>query len=146
MSDFYNVWYKTENLLRKLVKAVLKRNYHNLSEIQKKYNNERFLKDAIFYLKQQRKSNYSLEKGENFIDGLSTTGLFKIITYEWIFFEDVFKKTKEYWKEVFKEIKEIRNLISHTKKVNKETVAKINIYCNEINEVIENYFKKNINY
>lgn len=142
MNDFYNIWYKTENLLRKLVKVVLKRNYNNLSEIQKKYNNERFLKDAIFYLKQQRKSNYSLEKGENFIDGLSTTGLFKIITYEWMFFEDVFKKTKEYWKEIFKEIKEIRNLISHTKKIDKETFAKINIYCNEINETIGNYFKR----
>jgi len=35
-----------------------------------------------------------------------------------------------------------KNNVKEIKKIDKETFAKINIYCNEINEIIENYFKR----
>jgi len=142
MIDFYNIWHRTENSLRKLIKDVLSKNYKSLNDVMKKYNEEKFLKDATFYLKQQRKSKYSKEKGENFIDGLSTTGLFKIIINEWYFFEPIFKKNEDYWFEIFKDIKEIRNLVSHTKKIDKEVITKANIFCEEILKNIDNYYTR----
>jgi hypothetical protein len=141
MIDFYNIWHKTENALRKLIKDVLSKNYNSLNDVVKKYNEEKFLKDATFYLKQQRKSKFAKEKGENFIDGLSTTGLFKIIINEWYFFEPIFKKNRDYWFEIFRDIKEIRNLVSHTKEIDKNVITKANIFCEEILKSVDNYFR-----
>jgi len=144
ITDFYNIWYKTENALRNIIKTVLLKNYKNFKEIENKYNEKKFLKNALFYLKSQNRSKYSVEKSNNFIDGLSTSGIFHIILNEWYFFEGVFGDSKEYWEKIFNDIKDIRNLLSHTKKVDKKTITKLNLYCENILEKIDNYYKKNV--
>lgn len=143
VESFTNIWYKTENYLRKFVKCVLSEKYKNLEEVKRKYQNEKFLKDALFYSSMQRKSKISQTKNIDFIEGLSTSGLFKIILLEWIFFESYFKCDDGYIKESSKFITEVRNFISHNKEIDSKNIQKAAMYCEEIIEIIENYFKLN---
>lgn len=143
VKNFTSIWYKTENYLRKLVKCVLSKKYKNLDEVTRKYQNEKFLKDALFYSSMQRRSKISPTKNINFIEGLSTSGLFKIILKEWVFFEPYFKCDDGYIKEISKFITEVRNFISHTKEIDSKNIQKASIYCEELINIVENYFKFN---
>ena len=143
MIDFTNIWYKTENLLRRFVKCVLIQNYSNLEAVRKKYQTEKFLKDALFYANRQRRSKINSKKDIDFIDGLTTSGLFRIILNEWIFFEPFFRKDEGYIKEISKFITEVRNFVSHTKEIDAKNIQQASLYCEEIIDIIENYFKFN---
>jgi len=143
VESFTNIWYKTENYLRKFVKCVLSKNYPNLEEVKRKYQNERFLKNALFYMNEQKKSKMNSMKNISFIETLSTSGLFTIILKEWVFFEPYFKCDDGYIKEISKFITEVRNFISHTKEIDSKNIQKASMYCEELIEIVENYFKLN---
>ena len=143
LKNFTSIWFKTENHLRRFVKCVLKSHYNDLKIIREKYQNEKFLKDALFFSDRQRKSKLNSNRNIDFIDGLSTNGLFKIILNEWIFFEPYFKKDDGYIREITKFIAEVRNFVSHTKEVDSKNIQKAIFYCEELIEIIENYFKFN---
>jgi len=148
LSDYHKIWNKTEKSLKHLSKTVFKNKYGKdwESELKNKYEtNERIkkiIKDASFY-KQMESYNFNQPKNTTFIDTISTSGLLSIILEEWIFFQDVFGKSKTYWKEVFKPIINIRNVIQH----NREEVAEeleikeVNIQCEKIVKLVNTYLK-----
>jgi len=147
MESYATLWNKTENNLKFLIKKVMEKNYgiDYLNFIKNKYKNEKFLKDANFYLEQEK--NINKNSNSNYIDTLSTGGVFKLIILEWYYFRNVFKKNKEYWNEIFHLIRKIRNLYAHSrleslndKRLNYQKSLFI-YYSKEINFLIEEYLR-----
>lgn len=147
VNDFYKLWNKSENYLKELIKSVFKKHYGNnwLDTINNKYENLISFQNAKRYKSTELKNNPNQPKDTIFIDTMATSGVLNLILDEFVFFQNILGENKNYWKVIFSEIVNIRNITHHNRMeiLGKENdTKKITFYLEEINKKIETYLTK----
>ncbi len=149
LSDYHQIWNKTEKGLKNLSKKIYLDAYGEKweKEIEKKYQNhnlKKMISSAYFYKREEFKK-HNQPNNTSFIDTIATSGLLYLIEEEWHYFKIVFNGSKEEWKRIFTPIKDIRNVIQHNREevLDANQTKQVILNCEKIVAIVDNYFKSN---